>query len=123
MAVHALKLLLRGHAVQPLLAIPARGVELCDLAGFAVITHDGHRLILAFIIGIAKQAGPNVHLGHTGKGLLRERWEVEHGDLAILLLHLRDRILVTNVAAILEYPADRIAVGRYPRDLVRFRER
>src|SRR5438270_4532211 len=119
MARHALNLLLPGHALEPLLAIRARRIELRDLARFAVITHDGHWLILAFIIGIAKQAGPYVHLGHPGKGLLRKGREVEHGDLAIFLFHLRDRLGIANIAAVLKYPADRVTVGCNARNLLR----
>ncbi len=70
-----------GELVEPSAAGRAHRVE----AARAPVHHEEHR-----IVGdVAEEAREQVHLRHAREVVARELGEIEHGDLPVLLLHLR----------------------------------
>ena len=52
----------------------------------------------AVVGDVAEQPREDVHVGHAGERVLRELREVQHGDLAVLLLHLLGRPAARSAA-------------------------
>src|SRR5260370_30698297 len=114
--------LLVGHLFQPFLPRSAGRVKLRHRAARSVVTDDRALDVLALVLCVTKQTGPQIHLIDPRKGLLREIWIVEHGNFAILLLHLRDNVLLTNIAVRFEDVTDGITVGGDARHLLFVRQ-
>lgn len=78
------------HLLEPALTRGAGGIELGNFVSGAVVAEDVGLHVLMIVVKVSEQPGEEVHVPNAGKCLLRELWEVEHRDLAILLLHLLD---------------------------------
>ena len=93
----------RGQLVEPLPARRAHRIEAAAASEHAVVGD------------VAEQPREEIHVRHAGKVVLRELREVEHGDLAILLLHLRGRQPATGLAPSASAAATPAAARRRPR--------
>ena len=91
LALDARRRHLRGQLVEPL---PPRRAHRIEAAGEHAVVGD-----------VAEQPREEIHVRHAGEVVLRELREVEHGDLAILLLHLRVRHAGVRVRLLPAAPA------------------
>ena len=99
-----------GEFFQPLAPRSAGGVEFARRTGSHA--HVQRHLNIHAVIGdIAEETGKQVHVSDTGKGVLGELREVQHGDLAILRLHIPAHFVVPAICPGLEDVADGPGVG------------
>ena len=89
----------------------------------AVIT-DGALDVHAVVVHVAEQAREQIHVVDAGKRLLGELREVQHRDLAILLLHLFASLLFREeIHPAFEDVADGPGVGCDAGEFFFFRQR
>src|SRR4029450_2116914 len=96
-------LALLGQLFQPAPARGGRRIEAAALREHAVVGD------------VAEERREQVHLPQPGKRVLRELREVQHRDLAVLLLHFTERAgrcAAAPAGPALEEAANRIRAGR-----------